>query len=88
MKIIIDINEHLYKTIKTLGLVVEDEDAVVVSEAIRKGVPLPKKGHWIIIDDCERFIAKCSECGRIEDSRMINKYPYCHCGANMEVGCR
>jgi len=42
-----------------------------------------KTGHWIIIDDCEHFIAKCSECGRIEDSRMINKYPYCHCGAKM-----
>lgn len=47
--------------------------------------PQPKIGHWIIIDDCEQFIAKCSECGRIEDSRMINKYPYCHCGAKMEV---
>jgi hypothetical protein len=43
----------------------------------------PKMGHWIIIDDCEKFIAKCSECGRIEDSRMISKYPYCHCGAKM-----
>lgn len=46
----------------------------------------PKMGKWIIIDDCEQFIAKCSECGRIEDSRMISKYPYCHCGAKMEVG--
>lgn len=45
--------------------------------------PPSKIGHWIIVDDCERFIAKCSECGRIEDSRMINKYPYCHCGAKM-----
>jgi hypothetical protein len=44
----------------------------------------PKTGHWIIIDDCEKFIAKCSECGRIEDSRMISKYPYCHCGAKMQ----
>ena len=43
----------------------------------------PKTGHWIIIDDCEKFIAKCSKCGRIEDSRMISKYPYCHCGAKM-----
>ena len=42
------------------------------------------KGHWIIIDDCELFMAKCSECGEIVDSRMINKYPYCHCGAEME----
>jgi len=43
----------------------------------------PKTGHWIIIDDCEYFIAKCSECGRREDSRMISLYPYCHCGAKM-----
>ena len=43
----------------------------------------PKTGHWIIIDDCEKFIAKCSECGQIEDSRMIGKYAYCHCGARM-----
>ena len=43
----------------------------------------PKEGHWIIIDDCEKFIAKCSECGQIEDSRMIGKYAYCHCGARM-----
>lgn len=42
-----------------------------------------KTGHWIIIDDCEQFIAKCSECGEIVDSRMISKYPYCHCGAKM-----
>jgi hypothetical protein len=47
--------------------------------------PQQKVGKWIIIDDCEHFIAKCSECGRIEDSRMISKYPYCHCGAKMEV---
>lgn len=40
-------------------------------------------GHWIIIDDCEKFIAKCSECGEVVDSRMINDYPYCHCGARM-----
>lgn len=44
----------------------------------------PKMGKWLIEDDCERFIAKCSECGRVEDSRMINNYPYCHCGAKME----
>lgn len=46
--------------------------------------PQPKTGRWIIIDDCEQFIAKCSECGRIEDSRDISKYPYCHCGARMQ----
>ena len=47
-------------------------------------IPQQKMGRWIIIDDCEKFIAKCSECGCIEDSRMIKKYPYCHCGAKMQ----
>ena len=55
-------------------------DAVNESSSV---TPKPKTGRWIIVDDCERFIAKCSECGQIEDSRMINKYPYCHCGAKM-----
>ena len=41
------------------------------------------KGKWIIVDDCEQFIAKCSVCGRIEDSRMVKDYPFCHCGADM-----
>lgn len=45
--------------------------------------PQQKSGHWIIIDDCELFMAKCSECGEIVDSRMMHKYPYCHCGAKM-----
>ena len=49
MQIVIDINEHLYKTIKTLGLVVEDGDAVAVSEAIKNSTPLPK-GHGRLID--------------------------------------
>ena len=46
----------------------------------------PKIGHWIIIDDCELFMAKCSECGQIVDSRIMRKFPYCHCGAKMEEG--
>lgn len=47
--------------------------------------PKEKTGHWIILDDCEHFIAKCSECGEVEDSRMIIMYPYCHCGAKMQA---
>lgn len=54
-----------------------------ILEELPPVTPQSKMGKWIIIDDCEHFIAKCSECGRIEDSRMINKYPYCHCGAKM-----
>ena len=45
-----------------------------------------KHGHWIIIDDVEKFLAKCSECGRVEDTRLIKDYPYCHCGAKMDGG--
>lgn len=41
------------------------------------------QGKWIIIDDTEKFIAKCSVCGRIEDSRVVKDYPFCHCGADM-----
>lgn len=42
------------------------------------------KGEWIIVDDTEKFIAKCSVCGRIEDSRMVKYHPFCHCGARMK----
>ena len=49
MQIVIDINEHLYKIIKTLGLVIEDGDAVAVSEAIKNGIPL-LRGHGRLID--------------------------------------
>lgn len=63
---------------------IDEEHTEVIKERI-KAIPSaePNEGHWIIIDDCEKFIAKCSKCGRIEDSRMISKYPYCHCGAKM-----
>lgn len=40
-------------------------------------------GKWIIVDDCEHFIAKCSVCGRIEDSRLVKHYSFCRCGADM-----
>ena len=62
-------------------------NAMIAWSAYIKSLPSVKPqeptGHWIIIDDCEKFIAKCSECGQIEDSRMIGKYAYCHCGARM-----
>jgi hypothetical protein len=62
-------------------------DAIENKEKLPPVTPNRKYGKWIIIDDCEQFIAKCSECGRIEDSRMVSKYPYCHCGCRM-CGCR
>ena len=44
-----------------------------------------QKGEWILVDDTEKFIAKCSVCGRIEDSRMVKDYQFCHCGAKMNA---
>lgn len=42
------------------------------------------QGEWIVV--CEENnikTCKCSECGRIEDIVDVDKYPYCHCGADM-----
>lgn len=61
--------------------------AVLINEALDLAIKAleeqDKKGEWIIVDDCGQFIAKCSVCGRIEDSRLIKDYPFCHCGADM-----
>ena len=56
-----------------------------LSKAPKSKVEQPQ-GEWIIIDDTEQFIVKCSVCGRIEDSRMVKDYPFCHCGAKMRKG--
>lgn len=53
-------------------------------------IPQPKIGRWIEstgYDDRDRWYS-CSECGRninlICGARLAD-YPYCHCGAKMEV---
>lgn len=45
-----------------------------------------RHGRWIVTGATQYFLAKCSVCGRIEDRRRINGYPYCHCGAKMDGG--
>lgn len=38
-----------------------------------------KYGHWDIKDDTEKFYALCSECGNVEDTRMLPmKCPECN----------
>lgn len=68
------------------GVPFDEKGIDIVIKELPPVNPQPKIGHWIIVDDCEKFIAKCSVCGRIEDSRMVHKYPYCHCGAKMKDG--
>lgn len=47
--------------------------------------PKRPKGKWIIVDDCEQFIAKCSVCENIEDSRLVHKINFCpNCKTKME----
>ena len=59
--------------------------AIPPVEAIVDTTEVRPKGEWIIVDDCEQFIAKCSVCGRVEDSRKVKDYPFCHCGAAMRT---
>jgi putative transcriptional regulator len=45
-----------------------------------EGASIDKQDYvnkWFLVDDCEKFIAKCPVCGKVVDSRMINKYPIC-----------
>lgn len=60
-------------------------------DALPPVTPQPKTGHWIMTDDTNWYDAyfKCSCCGREIGmpydlrNQVINKYPYCHCGAKM-----
>lgn len=80
MKLIINLPEAIYKDIRD-----NYEGSEVILIAVKYGEP-QTHGEWIIVDDCEHFIAKCSVCGRIEDSRIVENYPFCRCGAKMKGG--
>lgn len=42
-------------------------------------------GKWIIVDDTEHFIARCSERGKNVDSRRLDKFLFCpKCKTKME----
>ena len=39
---------------------------------------------WVVVDDCEQFIAKCFICGHVEDFRLVGEISRCpKCGARM-----
>lgn len=89
MKIVIDIDEKDFKFIKSVKSIMKNSDTFQriyadLFNAVKSGeVAEIQQGEWIIVDDCEQFIAKCSVCGRIEDSRMVKYHPFCRCGAKM-----
>ncbi len=75
-------NDPVIEAIKENNSKVDERPEIDFS-GVKYDIDRPK-GRWIIVDDTEKFIAKCSICGRIEDSRMVKDYPFCHCGAKMK----
>lgn len=70
------------------------EGFLQVSNLIKNEPPAThtrKKGKWIKVTETDFGIGyKCSECGRFiltesVDGKKLKDYPYCHCGAKMEV---
>ena len=56
--------------------------------------PSRRKGQWIVdLQTATEDFYICSECGRrikvlypyVTIDNLLDKYPYCHCGAKMEV---
>lgn len=75
-------------------LPIEDYDEI--EEIMLALEPQQKTGRWILNDDqgvqaVGYLTYHCSECGREISSKyhgkisLLKEYPYCHCGAKMEV---
>ena len=84
-------NKDAIEVLRKIGLciptgVIDPSDFYLVLALAIKALEERPQGKWVIVDDTEKFIAKCSVCGRIEDSRMVKEYPFCHCGAEMKGG--
>ena len=93
MKIVIDIDEEMYKRICEAQSVPDmyGTDVVNALNRIKEGVPCEERpqGEWIVLVDADNIqTCKCSICGRIADiaNREFDKFPYCHCGAKMKGG--
>ena len=96
MKLIIDIDEEMYKRICEAQSVPDmyGTDIVNAITRIQNGEVLPdnhglQQGEWIVLVDADNIqTCKCSICGRIADiaNREFEKFPYCHCGAKMKGG--
>lgn len=91
-------NETVIREIESLDYYLQrhendygEKSHMAMMMAIRALKQKPETGHWIRITNGairEKYI--CSQCGRqIEDCGVEGllpvKYPYCHCGARMEV---
>jgi len=89
MKLIIDIDEEVYKRIKDRHP--EPNDSYKCQDEVLYGKPYKEKqGEWIHngvnIEGMDLY--RCSICNRsiVTWSSRVNEYPYCHCGAKMKGG--
>ena len=65
------------------------DDACKEIEQLPCITPTRKKGHWIkipLVEAGQTYSHMCSLCGRrILVTAGLSEFPYCHCGAKMEV---
>ena len=89
MKLVIDISEEQYRTIRLIAGTQHWRDKLTLEQIIATGEPV-KIGYWIKEKSINGWDGKsyvCSECGRSihldSDIENLIDYPYCHCGAEM-----
>lgn len=89
MKMIINISEQQYRTIRLIAGAQHWRDKPTVEQIIATSDPV-NIGHWIkekSMNGWDGMSYQCSECGRSIhlDSKVedLTDYPYCHCGAQM-----
>ena len=92
MKLIIDIDEELYKAYKGRPPMLGDSGMDMIVRAVANGIPYEERpqGEWIKEPNGRTTdIYRCSICGRsilLCKGADLSKYPFCNCGAKMKGG--
>ena len=80
-----EVNKYYHPYTKNTNIPIDEVIQVI------KDVPSnnQKTGHWKLdVQSPVGGMYKCSECGRLlylfSEDNILEKYPYCHCGAKME----
>jgi hypothetical protein len=86
MKLIIEISDGMYANLADIQL--GSIASKVILNKVKEGKPYKERpqGEWIVLlDDDNIQTCKCSICGRMVDiaGHKFDKFPYCHCGADM-----
>lgn len=94
MKLVIDISEGSYNTIKECYE--RGELLTTICMQIATGTPYEERpqGEWVkVYSDLDYEEYQCSICGRVviiyknvDKKELLERYPFCHCGADMRKG--